>query len=100
MHEEFNIKILYNNNNKTEACIFSRADIATIDISVNGVQVRTRNVIGVLFDSKLKTSDRNKYSDLINYLMENGLRHASGPIHTKHPIRYIHFVISYFNVMP
>ena len=45
------------NEAKTEACIFSRADIAAINISVNGVQVRTRNVInvlGVLFDSKLR----------------------------------------------
>ena len=49
--------ILKINEAKTEACIFSRADIAAIDISVNGVHVRIRNVInvlGVLFDSKLR----------------------------------------------
>ena len=27
---------------------------------------------------------------LIHYLTENGLRHASGHIHAKHPIRYIY----------
>ena len=49
--------ILKINEAKTEACIFSRADIAAIDISVNGVHVRIINVInvlGVLFDSKLR----------------------------------------------
>ena len=30
------------------------------------------------------------YSDLIHYITENGLRHASGPVHTKHPIPYIY----------
>ena len=28
--------------------------------------------------------------DLIHYLMENGLRHASGPFQQKNPIRYIY----------
>ena len=28
-------------------------------------------------------------SDLIHVITENGLRHASGPVHAKHPIRYI-----------
>ena len=45
------------NEAKTEACVFSRTDTATINISVNGVDVRTKteiNVLGILFDSKLK----------------------------------------------
>ena len=35
--------------------------------------------------------------DFIYYLMENGLRHASGPVHAKHPIRYmyIYFAMLY-----
>ena len=45
------------NESKTEACVFSRADTATITISVNNTNVRTKtemNVLGILFDSKLK----------------------------------------------
>ena len=29
-------------------------------------------------------------SDLIHYIPEKGLRHASGPVQAKHPNRYIH----------
>ena len=29
-------------------------------------------------------------SDLTHGITENGLRHASGPVHAQHPIRYIH----------
>ena len=39
-----------------QACLFSRADTATFFISVNGINVRTKtkkNVLGVLFNSKL-----------------------------------------------
>ena len=45
------------NEAMTEVCVFLRGDTATIIISVNGINVRTRteiNVLGVLFDSKLK----------------------------------------------
>ena len=30
--------------------------------------------------------------DLIYYLTENGHRHASGPVHAKHPIRYMYYL--------
>ena len=45
------------NEAKTEACVFSRADTVPIVISVNNAMVKTKteiNVLGVLFDSKLK----------------------------------------------
>ena len=32
-------------------------------------------------------------SDLIHGITENGLRHASGPVHAKHPIRYIYAIV-------
>ena len=35
----------------------------------------------------------NKF-DLIHYLAENGLWQASGPVHAKHPIRYINIIPS------
>ena len=41
-------------------------------------------------------SDRNKQSDLIHYITGNGLRHASVPVHTKHPNRYI----NQFSIQP
>ena len=39
-----------------------------------------------------KTSDLSfgPLSDLIHDITENGLRHASGPVHAKHPFRYMH----------
>ena len=33
-------------------------------------------------------------SDLIHGITENGLRHASGPVHNKQPIRYINVMES------
>ena len=45
------------NGSKTEVCIFSRTMVASMDISINGIKVRTKKEIGVLgivFDSWLQ----------------------------------------------
>ena len=44
------------NANKTEICIFSKKDTATITITIDGQRVqssKTINVLGITFDSKL-----------------------------------------------
>ena len=43
---------------------------------------------------KYKNGRRTIYiSDLIHGITENGLRHASGLVHAKHPIRYIYVTV-------
>ena len=45
------------NENKTEICLFSRSDVASLNIVIKGVNVtisREINVLGVVFDAKLQ----------------------------------------------
>ena len=45
------------NDDKTELCMFNRADAPSIQISINGSQITSKltiNVLGVIFDSKLQ----------------------------------------------
>ena len=45
------------NEAKTEVCLFSRSDIPTITITVNGDNIETKNqmdVLGIIFGSKLQ----------------------------------------------
>ena len=67
------------NEAMTEVCVFLRGDTATIIISVNGINVRTRteiNVLGVLFDSKLQWANH----------VQNAITHANG---TLNPIKLL-----------
>ena len=55
------------NEEKTEICLFHRADHETVELMINGQSIRSKktiNVLGVLFDSKLQWS--NQVSQAIN----------------------------------
>jgi hypothetical protein len=45
------------NDAKTEMCLFNKTDLAPVSLSINGFEIRSKNtinVLGVIFDSKLK----------------------------------------------
>ena len=52
-----NVSGLKVNDSKTEICLFSRSDAASIYININGETVKTSKeiiVLGIVFDSKLQ----------------------------------------------
>ena len=56
------------NDPKTEVCLFSRSDVASMDIIINDETIKNSkaiNVLGIVFDSKLQWGPQVKKDTLM-----------------------------------
>ena len=67
------------NETKTEICLFSRSDVASLNIVIKGVNVtisREINVLGVVFDAKLQWGPQVKRALYLSDMMQPSIRVA------------------------